>query len=314
MSLRQVVLALAFLVLPASAVAQDIATPTPTPTPTPTFTPITPVQSLPNDFRLDPGEGEPRAPTSTPSANVPVIQPLPEEQETSSQNAGGATSQPNRTSVDRPTRPPAITAPGPETESDADIPSRPSTVEAAGDEGAATGSSLDAGSNDVFQESGADGAVGGTGVFAIILGGIAALVFAVIGLLWWRRREANPETVIDRPAFEREEPTLPQAAFPAEPPPAPRPDSRPPQHMIGSLVNTSAVNPATIVSTRPRGATISPTQTPPQSSQSRGLVTTNLAAKRRAEAEALERARQEARQRQAPARPKVNQSVSFDWS
>ena len=330
MSPRNIAFALALVVMPVSVAAQD--TGTPAPTPSPAITPITPNRQIPNDFRLEPGEGQQRTPAPTPTAqSAPVVQPVPQEP------------------VERATPAPAPSreAGQPRQEAQADEPRRPVPDEPTSTDGVA--GEVVPPSNEVdVTEQGSAGvpppaepvpqateaptvaeteAEGGI-LLPLLLGFLALAVIAAAIFVRRRKTAEVDETMIERPVVTpaREKPAaipLAPEKAPASPPAKPSlPEPREPApHTIGSLVTRRQVDPASLVSTRPRNAStrgtvdIRPGQSSsPPSAPVAGGITTNLAAKRRAEAEALERSRREAQQRAAPSRPKLNRKVSFDWS
>ncbi|VVT18940.1 hypothetical protein ERY430_80222 [Erythrobacter sp. EC-HK427] len=126
---------------------------------------------------------------------------------------------------------------------------------------------------------------------------LGALLAAAFGWLLLRRR-ASPPAEPAAQVLPHSEPA-PAPAEPAEP--APEPILELPQPTF---------DPASLVSIRPRSASPAPSM-PATPAAGSGLVTTNLAAKLRAEAEARRIAAEREAARQ---RPVVKGSITFDWS
>ena len=323
MTLRWILLPAALLALSAPAAAQDSAQPTPTPTAQPR--PISP--AIPSDFSLTPGDNQPQAqptPQSTPrptqQPTAPVVQPVPSATATPRPTSSATSRQtaPVREPLVRPTAPAETPAPGSSdgTEIGASAETSPQITAPA----AATPTPPVAAVPEATADEPAESA--GWGTLGIILAAIAISAAAALGLvmLWRRRRD---EVVVERAEPHREKDTAPDvphvgkaATEPASAPVAPAEPQSVPQPQ-----STRAMpDPSTLVTISPsRNRAARAPQPSANNSAASGLVTTNLAAKHRAEAEARERARVEAqrrseRARQARTPARVKRSVSFDWN
>lgn len=332
MSSRCFILALAFAIAPATAVAQETGTPAPTPTQTSAPAPINPELGIPSDFRLD-GDNAQRVEPGPTTSSIPAARttPSPAQQRETEVAAPRQEPEVERTQVQEPpaaqrevaTPTPAATLPSnPTVTSEIEQPAQVDTAPI-------PTPSIDVGESAVDQTAPAEVSEGGWSVLPILF---ALLALAIIAMLvWWRRRSPAEAQTIERPeVVERPIPApapspsqaapQPSALTPQPTPvPTPAPTPAPRPVTIGSLVTKRDVNPSTLVSTRrrPTGGAASTPQQPaaaPTAPAVSGGVTTNLAAKRRAEAEALEKARREERERQSKGPAKVNRSISFDWS
>ncbi|MDE1466386.1 hypothetical protein [Aurantiacibacter sp. D1-12] len=158
----------------------------------------------------------------------------------------------------------------------------------------------------------------GWGYWPAMLG---ALLAALLGsFVWFRRRQReDAETLVERPQVIQAEPSkAPEMPNSSTGSLSPTSQDKVADTTIGSLVSAGSVNPATLVSTgQPRNRQMlghgEPTPQTPPSSAPTGMVTTNLAAKRRAEAEAIEKARREVQERQKQSQVRINRSINFDW-
>ena len=264
----------------------------------------------PSDFRLPPGEGtqpaaegptlgsQPvRAATPTPTP-TPSPRTAPSQTSTRAAAPVEAASPPGSQRSLRPTAAPTLTA-SPEPVAEAAEPAVSAEVGGSVPEGesvpAETGEAVFA--PEVPPATAPDAGASGDSFGWPWLALLGALLAAAFGWLALRRR-TSPQAEPVAQVLPHSEPA-PAPAEPAEPAPEP----------IRDLPQPS-FDPASLVSIRPRSASPAPSM-PATPAAGSGLVTTNLAAKLRAEAEARRIAAERGAARQ---RPVVKGSITFDWS
>ena len=314
MNFRLVLPASVALLLPAAAYAQDSGSSQPTPTPG--------VRVIPEDFRLQPNDDQPRI-----RRNEPMVQPLPTASPTA-RPTPQATVQPapRQTAAPQtqaqPTPAPTATASASRRTTEIDrAPGRPdatatsdaatTTVDSEPVDAIETPAVIAPQSSPVPQldapvaNPAVEAETAGWG-FLLWLVPLLLLAGAALAAIIRFRRKVPVEDVSEEPIApyrpaRQAEPSPPAAQQPV-PQPAPVVPSRPQP--------SRGVNADGFVQIRRPGATpaIPPNATPPPArANPGGLVTTNLAAKRRAEAErsrqAEEAARRDQARRQVPSTP-----------